>query len=76
MTRGHRRKWLAALVVCGAGTAFQALPTGCNQYMASTAMAAFDFCAVFNCTGGTYFDLCAPFSILIDCPTNTTTETP
>ncbi len=76
MSRGQRRKWLAALVVCGAGTAFQLLPSGCNQYLANTAMAAFDFCAVFNCSGGTYFNLCSPFSILVDCPSPATPQNP
>jgi hypothetical protein len=30
---------------------------------------AFDFCAVFNCQGGGFFNFCSPIVFFIDCPT-------
>ncbi len=64
----HRRKLLAIAVALGAGTLFQALPHGCAQYYTAAALSAFNVCAVFNCTGGTYFNLCSPYALFLDCP--------
>ena len=67
MTRKTRRR----LALAGLGvsaTLFQAFPSGCGQYYATAAVEAFDFCAVLNCTASTYFNVCSPFVLLIDCP--------
>ncbi len=66
-----RRLWAAALV-CSAGLLFQALPGGCAQYYGQLVLNSFDFCSVFNCTGGTFFNFCQPNSIFLDCPVPTT----
>ncbi len=71
----RRRKWMVAGLALAAGTLFQFIPTGCNQYLAAEAVSAFNFCAVFNCTGGTYFNLCSPFPLLLDCPVTQTQTT-
>jgi hypothetical protein len=65
-----RKKLLALLTVCSAGTLFQTgvVPTGCAQFFGQTLLASFDPCAVFNCTGGTFFDLCEPFPLFANCP--------
>lgn len=46
---------------------------GCTEYAVYTAAATFDFCAVVNCTGGTYFNFCEPIVLFTDCPTTGTT---
>lgn len=66
-SRSQRKMW-AALIVCGAGVLFQALPSGCAEYYSAAALGALDFCAIFNCSGGTFFDLCEPTPLFWDCP--------
>jgi hypothetical protein len=70
----HRRRkfWLAAAVLA-VGTAFQTLPTGCAGYYTELGLSGFNFCSVFNCDGGTFFNLCQPVAVLVDCPTLATT---
>lgn len=68
MRNVRNRKLWAALLVCGAGTVFQGLPTGCAQYYTESILTGFDFCSVFNCEGGTFFNFCEPFALLMDCP--------
>lgn len=63
----RRKKLWAAGLACGA-MLFQVLPSGCRQYFAASALTAFDFCSVFNCTGGTYFNLCGDNPLFVDCP--------
>ncbi|MFQ5805160.1 MAG: hypothetical protein ACE5I3_01780 [Phycisphaerae bacterium] len=65
-----RKKLLAIFVVCSAGTLFQTgfVPTSCVQFYGETVLAALDPCAVFNCTGGTFFNLCEPFPLFWTCP--------
>lgn len=70
----RNRKLWAALLVCAAGTVFQALPAGCAQYHTASLLSAFDFCSVFNCEGGTFFNFCEPFALFMDCPNLFTTE--
>ncbi len=72
MTQRRRRFWTAAAVLC-AGTAFQYLPTGCANYWTSLSLSSLDFCSVFNCEGGTFFDLCEPVAVFVDCPSFATT---
>ena len=73
MTIYRKRKLLAAILVFGAGVVFQALPSSCTNYLTQEALASFNFCAVLNCTGGTFFNFCTPVRLLVDCPTTTTT---
>jgi len=65
--RNRRRKLLVLAGLC-AGTVFQLLPQGCPQFLLQGVVTAFDFCAVFNCEAGTFFDLCDPIALLVDCP--------
>ncbi len=80
MVKSRKRRLAVLGVILGAGTVFQYLPSGCSQYFLAEGASAFNWCTVFNCTGGTYFNLCQPFQLLLDCPgvttaTNTTTTT-
>ncbi len=68
----NKRLW-AAIAVLGAGTVFQVLPRGCAQYYTQLSLTSFNFCSVFNCQGGTFFNLCEPRPVLADCPNVTTT---
>ncbi len=70
-----RRLW-ATILACGAGTLFQFLPKGCADYTAQFAVASFDFCSVFNCTGGSFFNVCDPAVLFVDCPVPVTTQNP
>ena len=72
-----RRKFLAVLAACSAGTLLQTgfVPTSCAQFYGQTLLTTFDPCSVFNCTGGTFFNLCEPFPLFLSCP-NLTTGTP
>ncbi len=69
----RNKKLWAAFFVCGAGTIFQLLPTSCAQLYADIGLSAFNFCSVFNCTGGAFFNVCDPSVIFVDCPTPATT---
>jgi hypothetical protein len=66
-----RRNWRSAAMFAAlvAGSVFQVFPSSCYEYSAYLALSGFDTCAVLNCQGGTYFDLCEPIIILVDCPT-------
>jgi hypothetical protein len=61
--------WIA-LLICGAGTAFQILPRGCLDYTVVQLVQAFNVCSVINCSGGTFFNFCPPNSqgFFADCP--------
>lgn len=63
-----KKKLWTAMLVCGSGMVFQAFPTGCTQYMTQQVLSSFDFCSVFNCEGGTFFDFCSPVALFADCP--------
>ncbi len=69
----RNRKLWAALLVCGAGTVFQSLPGGCSQYYTQSLLSSFDFCSVFNCEGGSFFNMCEPVALFVDCPTTPAT---
>jgi hypothetical protein len=69
----RNKKLWAAIAVLGAGTAFQVLPQGCAQYYTQLTLTSIDFCSIFNCQGGTFFNLCEPRPILADCPNVTAT---
>lgn len=64
------RKYLTILAVCCAGTLLQTgfVPTSCVQFYGQTLLTTLDPCAIFNCTGGTFFDLCEPFPLFWTCP--------
>jgi hypothetical protein len=74
MSNAWKRKLLAAALALSAGTVFQYLPHGCANYGVAQALSAFDFCAVLNCQGGSFIDLCQPIALLTDCPATTTTQ--
>ena len=65
-----KKKFLAIFAVCGAGMLFQVglFPTGCAQFFGQALLTSFDFCSVFNCTSGTFFNLCEPVPLFVDCP--------
>lgn len=69
--RTFHRRFLALLALTGGGTLFQV--TGCARFAFESAAAAFDTCAVVNCTSSTFFDFCSPVVLLVDCPNLTTT---
>lgn len=64
----RKKKLWAAAVACSAGMLFQYLPTGCTEFFTSAGLSSFDFCSVFNCTGGSFFNFCEPVPLLLDCP--------
>lgn len=66
----RKRRLLAALMIVGAGTAFQTglVPSGCPQFGAQLGAFMFDWCAVLNCSSGTFFNFCSPAPLLLDCP--------
>ncbi len=66
----RRRKYLAILAMCAAGSLFQVgvVPAGCSQFYGQTLASSLDFCSVFNCTSGTFFNLCEPVPLFMDCP--------
>lgn len=65
-----RTKWWAAALISG-GVMLQV--GGCVNYFTEAALTSFNFCNVFNCEGGTYFDLCGTYPLFSDCPNATTT---
>jgi hypothetical protein len=64
----QNKKLWAAIVACSVGTVFQGIPQGCTQYYTALTLSSFDFCSVFNCEGGTFFNFCQPFAVFMDCP--------
>ncbi len=58
----------AFFALCAGATLFQAGPNGCLQFGAYEALGIFDFCAILNCTQGTFFNFCEPLATLTDCP--------
>lgn len=65
-----KKKFLATLAACCAGTVLQTgfVPTNCAQFYGETLLQTIDPCTVFNCTGGTFFDLCEPYPMFWTCP--------
>ena len=68
-----KKKLLAMCTVCTAGMLFQAgltgfIPGSCAQWYFQSAVESFDFCSVFNCTGGTFLNVCEPVPLFRDCP--------
>ncbi len=66
----YRRKRMMVLAALSLGTAFQFASTtnGCGEYVALFGLSSFDFCSVFNCTGGGFFNFCDPNVLFVDCP--------
>ena len=58
----------ALLAALSVGTTLQVGTNGCADYWSVMALDSFDFCSVFNCSGGTFFDFCNPVPLLMDCP--------
>ena len=71
-------KLMTLLAVCSAGTVLQTgfVPTSCVQFYGQTLLTTFDPCAVFNCTGGSYFNLCEPYPLFWTCPNLVQETTP
>ncbi len=63
----RRRRLMALVAALGAGVTFQ-FQNGCKDYYALGAVTAVDFCSILNCTGGSFFNFCAPVQLLVDCP--------
>lgn len=63
-----RRKWLLVLAMCSTGLVCQYLGGGCKQFSAQIGLTVFDWCSVLNCDQGSFFNLCSPVQLLVDCP--------
>jgi len=68
MFTARRFRLLALLAALSAGTVLQVGTNGCAEYYVTAALSSFDFCSVFNCTGGSFFNFCDPVPLLADCP--------
>ena len=68
MSISKRARWMALLATLSAGTLLQVGTNGCAEFYGTMALGSFDFCSVFNCEGGTFFNFCEPFPLLVDCP--------
>ncbi len=66
MTRSIRRRFQKAAIATAAGTVFAI--GGCADFFTPLALDSFDFCSVFNCSGGTFFNFCEPGTLFVDCP--------
>ena len=64
------KKFLTIAAICGAGTVFQSglVPSSCMQYFGQSILTLVDFCSIFNCTPGTFANLCEPVPLFVDCP--------
>ena len=62
-----RRKMFALCSLFGGATVFQVLPGTCAESILYQGLSALDFCAVLNCTGGSFFNFCNPIVLFIDC---------
>lgn len=67
------KKFLTIVAVCSAGVLFQAglFSTSCAQFYGQALLTSLDFCSVFNCTSGTFSNLCEPIPLFVDCPNYT-----
>jgi len=65
-----RRKLIKLFAVCSVGTLLQAglVTSNCTQFYGQALLRSFDPCTVFNCTGGTFFNLCEPVPLFYTCP--------
>ena len=65
-----KKKFLVMSAILTVGTLLQTglVPTSCAQYYLDSVLTSFDFCSVFNCTPGTFFNLCEPVPLFRDCP--------
>jgi hypothetical protein len=68
MTASRRVRLWALLGALSIGTLFQVGVNGCYEYYAVDALTSLDFCAVLNCSGGSFFNFCSPVPLLMDCP--------
>ena len=71
-----KRKLLAIVAVLGTAMVCQFIPAGCLRYGTAMGLEAIDFCAIFNCQGGTFVNLCEPVPLLRDCPNYVDTLAP
>lgn len=65
-----RNKYLTLAAIFGAGILLQTglVPSGCMQYYGQALLTSLDFCKIFNCTSGTFTNLCEPIPLFVDCP--------
>ena len=68
MSMSRKARWVALLAALSVGTALQVGTNGCSDYYVTMAATSFDFCSVFNCDGGTFFNFCSPVRMFVDCP--------
>jgi hypothetical protein len=73
-----RNKYLTMAALCGTGILLQTglVPSGCMQYYGQALLTSLDFCKIFNCTSGTFSNLCEPVPLFVDCPNYNPTTTP
>lgn len=62
-----KKKWMTLLALFSTGVVFQYLGGGCTQFITATALDALDFCTILNCDQGSFFNLCDPVILLVDC---------
>jgi len=65
-----KKKFLAMVAVCSAGVLFQTglVSPSCAQFYGQAVLTSMDFCSIFNCTSGTFSNLCEPIPLFVDCP--------
>ncbi|MGD8451660.1 MAG: hypothetical protein PVJ57_07560 [Phycisphaerae bacterium] len=68
MMLSKRVRMLALLAALSIGTAFSVGTNGCAEFYTTMTVGSFDFCSVFNCEGGSYFNFCSPIRLFADCP--------
>ena len=71
-----RSKYLTLAAICGAGILLQTglVPSSCVQYYGHAVLTSLDFCEIFNCTSGSFSNLCEPVPLFVDCPNYTAPE--
>lgn len=62
-----RSRLLSLAALSSAGVLFQLIPGGCARFGVEAFLTGVDFCAVFNCSEGTFFNFCDPVLLLVDC---------
>ncbi|MEW6250651.1 MAG: hypothetical protein AB1716_08375 [Planctomycetota bacterium] len=74
MANRRKLRLLVVVFALSAGTVCQYLPSGCTEYYTYGVASAFNWCSVFNCAGGEYFNMCRPNPLFLDCPSAVTTQ--
>jgi hypothetical protein len=63
-----KTRWLAISALLAGGYVFQILPSGCAQFSFQAFLTGVNFCGIFNCGQGAFFNFCDPTLLLVDCP--------